>query len=269
MNLEAKIKKINTLKNQLDSRLTDQGPWDSEFLEKVKIDFTYASNNLEGNPITYGQTIQILKDFVARKDTSLGDFLDILNHKSVLDIVFENYTSTEISESNIKRLHKELMKNPAQWSSDIHYDPGKYKIFENRTYRSTGKEHIYAPPKEVSSAMNQLISETNRLLREVNIKDIDRHPIAIANRFHFQFLNHIHPFGDGNGRIARIFMNLILLQNGYPPIFVTKVDKSKYLNCFVEEEKTPGAMLDFMADQLIKSLKSKLENTPKRSPDLR
>jgi Fic family protein len=71
------------------------------------------------------------------------------------------------------------------------------------------------------------------------------------------FLNHIHPFGDGNGRIARIFMNLILLQKGLPPIFIKEVDKKDYLDCFTNEEKHPGIMLEFMTARLIESLKSK------------
>ncbi|HEY0175193.1 MAG TPA: Fic family protein, partial [Pedobacter sp.] len=82
-------------------------------------------------------------------------------------------------------------------------------------------------------------------------------PLSIATRFHFVFLNHIHPFGDGNGRIARIFMNLILLQKGFPPIFIKEVDKRDYLECFTEEEKHPGAMLEFMTARLIESLKLK------------
>ena len=224
-------------------------------LGKVKVDFTYASNNLEGNKISYGQTIQILKDFVSPKYTSISDYLDILNHKKVLDLVFGNYQSEHITENNIKKLHKELMKNPAQWADDTYCDPGKYKIFENRTYRSGGKEHLYAQPEEVQSAMELLIRETNEAL-DINSTNIEFHPLSIATRFHFVFLNHIHPFADGNGRIARIFMNLILLQKGFPPIFIKEVDKRDYLECFTKEEKHSGAMLEFMTARLIESLKS-------------
>ncbi|WP_442591596.1 Fic family protein [Pedobacter sp. AW31-3R] len=256
MAIEDQFKKINALQKQILKLEPDPVIWNQDYLEKVKVDFTYASNNLEGNKISHGQTVQILKDFVSPKDTSISDYLDILNHKKVLDLVFENYQSERITESNIKKLHKELMKNPAQWADDTYCDPGKYKIFENRTYRSDGKEHLYAAPEEVQTAIELLIRETNEALN-FNSTDIGFHPLSIATRFHFVFLNHIHPFGDGNGRIARIFMNLILLQKGFPPIFIKEVNKRDYLECFTEEEKHPGAMLEFMTARLIESLKLK------------
>lgn len=256
MAIEDQFRKINALQKQILKLVPEPVKWDQEYLEKVKVDFTYASNSLEGNKISHGQTIQILKDFVNPKDTSISDYLDILNHKKVLDLVFENYQSERITESNIKKLHKELMKNPAQWADDTYCDPGKYKIFENRTYRFNGKEHLYAEPEEVRVAMELLIRETNEAL-DINSTDIEFHPLSVATRFHFVFLNQIHPFGDGNGRIARIFMNLILLQKGLPPIFIKEVDRRDYLECFTEEEKRPGAMLEFMAARLIESLKSK------------
>lgn len=257
MAIEDQFTIINRLQNQILKLEPYPEQWDHEYLEKIKVDFTYASNNLEGNKISHGQTIQILRDFVSPKDAAVSDYLDILNHKKVLDIVFENYASEQITENNIKKLHRELMKNPAQWGDDVYYDPGKYKLFENRTYRSDGKEHLYAAPEDVPAAMALLINETNGALKNASVKSIELHPLTIATRFHFVFLNHIHPFGDGNGRIARIFMNLILLQRGLPPIFISQVDKKLYLECFTQEEKTQGSMLEFMASRLIESLKAK------------
>jgi Fic family protein len=257
MVIEDQFKTINRLQNQILKLAPHPEKWDEEYLDKVKVDFTYASNHLEGNKISHGQTVQILKDFVSPKDAAVSDYLDILNHKKVLDIVFENYASEQITEGNIKKLHRELMKNIAQWGDDVYYDPGKYKIFENRTYRSDGKEHLYADPDDISSAVASLIKETNEALKNVDSKNIESHPLTIATRFHFVFLNQIHPFGDGNGRIARIFMNLILLQSGFPPIFINQMDKKQYLECFTQEEKKEGAMLEFMAIRLIESFKAK------------
>ncbi|KIA95140.1 hypothetical protein OC25_07330 [Pedobacter kyungheensis] len=264
MAIEDQFKIINRLQKQILKLEPQPEQWDKEYLERVKIDFTYASNNLEGNKITHGQTIQILKDFISPKDVAVSDYLDILNHKKVLDIVFENYTAEQITESNIKKMHKELMKNPAQWGDDVYYDPGKYKLFENRTYRVDGKEHLYLAPDEVASAMGTLINETNKALKNIDSKKIEKHPLHVATRFHFVFLNQIHPFGDGNGRIARIFMNLILLQHGFPPIFINQVDKRLYLDCFTKEEQKEGSMLEFMADRLIESLKVKRKHLLKK-----
>ncbi|TKC08543.1 Fic family protein [Pedobacter frigoris] len=257
MSIEKKLNKINVLQRQIQKKSSNQEKWNADFIEQVKIDFTFSSNKLEGNSITYGQTIQILKDFITPKDASVSDFLDIVNHKKVLDAVFENYESEQITEANIKKLHKELMKSFVQWSDGIHPNPGSYKIMDNRTYRSNGKEHIYLNPEDVLVAMAKLIDETNEALKSINIKSLTHHPLTIATNFHYQFLNIIHPFGDGNGRLARIFMNLILLQQGFPPIFIKVIDKTEYFDCFTKEEKIPGTMLDFMADRMIESLKEK------------
>lgn len=162
MDILAKLKKIDRLKKKLDNFNISED-WDHDFIEKVKIDFTYNSNKIEGNALTYGQTLQLLKEFVAPKNTSTGDCLDILNHQQVLDEVFEQYQATEITEANIRRLHKVLMQSPDQWADSIHYDPGKYKILENVTIRPSGKVHYYNQPEEVSSALADLIKETNNV----------------------------------------------------------------------------------------------------------
>lgn len=154
MTIDSKLKKINSLHLEIRNLSSPQA-WDSDFLEKIKIDFTYNSNKIEGNKISHGQTIQLLRDFITPKNASSRDILDIVNHKKVLDLIFENYNTKEITESNIKKLHKELMKGWEQWSDSTYYDPGKYKMFENLTTRSTGKIHYYTQPDQVYEKMRQ------------------------------------------------------------------------------------------------------------------
>jgi len=126
------------------------------------------------------------------------------------------------------------------------------------TYRSTGKIYYYLSPNQVPEAMERLLQHINELLKEANVLDADKHPLAIATFFHQQFLNVIHPFSDGNGRIGRIFTNLILLKNGYPPIFIKEIDRDDYLKRFELSDNDINPMLDFMADRLIESLEEKL-----------
>jgi Fic family protein len=124
------------------------------------------------------------------------------------------------------------------------------------------------PPKDWDQAFLQkvkieftykLIRETNAKLSNSDASDLDRHPLTIAVFFHQRFLNEIHPFDDGNGRIGRIFTNLILIKKGYPPLFIQDVDRLEYLRRFELTEKEPNAMLDFLADRLIESLRAKIE----------
>lgn len=258
MNIAEKFRLINGLKSKIDE-LGPRKDWDDAFFRKVKLDFTYNSNKLEGNTLTYGQTIKLLQELVAPKNAAPGELLDIINHQKILDFVFTNYRSQSFSVENIKGLHGELMKAPEQWTEDGDYSPGQFKSFENMTTRSTGKIYTYLLPNQVPQAMEKLVQHINDLLKEVDILNADKHPLTVATYFHQQFLNVIHPFSDGNGRIGRIFTNLVLLKNGYPPIFIKEIDRSEYLKCFELSDNDINPMLDFMADRLIESLEEKLK----------
>ncbi|MEI9910800.1 MAG: Fic family protein [Bacteroidota bacterium] len=107
--------------------------------------------------------------------------------------------------------------------------------------------------------MDELILKTNQLLQNTNVNNAGLHALSIATFFHQQFLNVIHPFSDGNGRIARIFMNIILLKNGYPPIFIKEVNRQDYLKRFEISDNDMTPMLDFMGDRLVESLQEKSE----------
>lgn len=255
--VEKKIAQINSLKTQISALKTDTD-WNDAFLEKVKVDFTYNSNKIEGITLSYGQTLKLLKDFVTPQNAAPGELLDLINHQKVLDNVFKNYRSEAFSIDNIKVLHGELMKDLAQWNDDSLYSPGRYKLFENVTVRNTGKIHTYLLPAEVPGAMNRLIDDINSRLSDVDENDIEKHPLTIATFFHQQFLNKIHPFNDGNGRIGRLFTNLILLKQGYPPLFIKDLDRDEYLKRFEQSDTDLVPMLDFLADRLIESLKIKL-----------
>jgi Fic family protein len=256
MSITEKLKLIDTLKSKIEE-LKPGKDWDEAFLKKVKFDFTYTSNKLEGNTLTYEQTIKLLRDFVTPRDATVGEVLDMINHQKILDSIFINYRSREISVEYIKEMHRELMEDSAQWADDGLYSPGQYKSFENVTVRSTGKIHTYLLPSNVAKAMEELVYYTNESLKKADTKDTNKHPLTTATYFHHQFLNRIHPFSDGNGRIGRIFTNLILLKNGYPPVFIKEVNRDEYLKRFELSDNDITAMLDFMADRLIESLEEK------------
>jgi Fic family protein len=204
MRVAEKLTHINSLKGKIDE-LMPQKDWDDAFFRKIKIDFTYSTNKLEGSTLTYGQTIKLLKDFVTPKDATTGEVLDMINHQAILDNIFSNYRSQNLSEENIKELHRQLMKDTAQWSDDGLYSPGQYKSFENMTIRPTGKIHTYIPPDQVAVAMEELIRATNNLLGDIDVNNTQKHPLTTATWFHQQFLNFIHPFSDVTAGLAESF----------------------------------------------------------------
>ena len=125
MKIFEKLQAINILKGNADD-LAPQKDWNQDFLERVKIEFTYNSNKIEGNTITYGQTVKLLQDLVTPRNATAGEVLDMVNHQMVLNLVFGNYHSKDISEESIKELHSALMKNIEQWSDDGLYRRNGY-----------------------------------------------------------------------------------------------------------------------------------------------
>lgn len=172
--IERKIQEINSLKHQIAVH-TSNDYWNDAFLERVKVDFTYNSSKIEGITLSYGQTIKLLKDCVTPQNAAPGEILDLVNHQRILDNIFKNYRSENLSVENIKILHQELMKNLEQWNDDSLYSPGKFKLFENFTARSNGKIHAYLQPSDVAEAMDKLVESTNQKLQAVNISNIDSH----------------------------------------------------------------------------------------------
>ena len=92
----------------------------------------------------------------------------------------------------------------------------------NHVKTITGEIHYYATPEETPAKMNDLMDWYNAAAADASI-----HPAVVAALFHHKFVA-IHPFDDGNGRLARILMNLILMQNGYPPVVVKQDNRDTY-----------------------------------------
>lgn len=84
------------------------------------------------------------------------------------------------------------------------------------------------------------------------------HPLLIASSFHQQFID-IHPFGDGNGRMARILTNLILMVCNYAPIIIRTENREEYYQVLNESSATdPTEIAIFFGNLLIQSLEMTL-----------
>ena len=100
---------------------------------------------------------------------------------------------------------------------------GEYKKQANHVRTPTGEIHYYATPEETPAKMGDLL----RWYRDEEAKGVT-HPVEIAARFHHCFTA-IHPFDDGNGRMSRLLMNLILMQKQYPPVVIRIGERDLYL----------------------------------------
>ena len=144
-----------------------------------------------------------------------------------------------LTRSFIRNLHKVLLKEPYE-NDAITPDGqpikrriaiGEYKTHPNNVRTSTGEIYYFTPPEQVKSAMSDLIDWYRRQ------EDEGEHPIVIAATFHYRFIR-IHPFDDGNGRMVRLLMNMILIKHGYTVAVVPVEEREQYIGMLEQADKT-------------------------------
>ena len=225
------IDKINSLKLELDTL----GPIKEEFAKKLKkkfrLEFNYNSNHLEGNTLTYGQTELLLLFDKSSGDVPVSDLEEMKAHDSALRKIEElaNDPDQPLTEKFIRELNKIiLVKDFWKDAVDLNGNPtrkriiiGEYKSMPNSVRLKNGEIHEYPSPEETPALMSDLIDWYRTGTETI-------HPVQLAAEFHYRFVC-IHPFDDGNGRVARLAMNYILLKSGYPPVIIKSDDKESYL----------------------------------------
>jgi Fic family protein len=215
--------------------------WGEKEKEAIRNNFTYHSTKIEGLTLTYGQTIKFLKDNIVRPGMKIKDVYDLKNHRDVLDKIFSAFEETNLSEQTIKNLHRELMKDDAQWEvQDALLAPaGHYKTEDNFTLRPNGQYHMYLEYLKVPGAIRNLVQETQQQLSEGQEwrqeQNYWKHPLTVIAVFHYRFLQ-IHPFSDGNGRLARLLTTLLLLKHQLPPIIIREEERRIYFKALIDSE---------------------------------
>jgi len=225
------LEKVEELKAELDGLRPLDAEAEARIMQKFRLDWNYHSNNLEGNSLTYGETKALILFGITAQGKPLKDHFEITGHNEainwVLDLVKDESDLTEVF---IRELHTLVLKEPYfidAVTSDGQptrrkIEVGEYKTQPNHVVTSTGETFYFAAPQETPAKMQELV-EWFRAERQK--PDVD--PIVLSALFHYRFIR-IHPFDDGNGRVARILMNFILMQFGYPPVIIKTEDKENY-----------------------------------------
>ncbi|SEG59596.1 Fic/DOC family protein [Halpernia humi] len=203
---------------------------EDKVFQKLKLDWNYNSNAIEGNQLSYGETIAFLNFGLTAKGKPFKDHLDIKGHNEAIQFMLQLIKENRpLSENDIKDLHKIILVEP-YFSTTISPEGidfqkeikiGQYKTSPNHVKTISGDIHYYTNPEEVPFKMNELLE----WLKEAEKDNL--HPILLSAIFHHKFTA-IHPFDDGNGRLARIISNFILLQHQYPVIVIKNKDKNQY-----------------------------------------
>lgn len=180
--------------------------------EEFLVEFTYNSNAIEGNTLTLQETALVLEG-VTIDQKPLKDHLEAVGHRDAF-LYIQQLVSDKvaISERVIKEVHSLVLISR----------PDDRGVYRRIPVKIMGAHHEPPQPYLVPKLMESLI---------VGQKAVRRHPIENAALFHLDFEG-IHPFIDGNGRTGRLILNLMLMQQGYPPINVKFADRKRYYACF-------------------------------------
>ena len=195
---------------------------------------TYHSNSIEGSTLTEPDTAAILFDNAALPNKSLTEQLEVKNHQTALNYLFDHVVKKEkIDEALVLKLHSILMNG-------VRPDAGLYR---NHAVRITGVNlptaNYMSVPKLILEVMNQ-------------ITNIEKDIITLSTGVHSKF-EQIHPFGDGNGRIGRLLMNAILLEANFAPAVILQQQKQLYYTYLYKAQTTEdqSQLENFLCDAVV------------------
>lgn len=212
---------------------------------RFTVDFNYNSNHIEGNTLTYGQTeILLLFDKVIG-EANLKDVQDMTASNVTLKIMKDEalVKGSPLTQNFIRALHHTLLREdytvyknlPGGMQTSYTIHAGKYKTRPNSVITRYGDRFEYASPEETPSLMTDLVDWYNQAESEGKLS-----PVELATLFHYRYIR-IHPFEDGNGRIARLLVNYILTRHDYPMIVVRSRHKNVYLEALHQADLIVGS----------------------------
>ena len=258
MALNELLAHVDTLRDQLDALRPLDPDQEARLVQKLNLEWNYHSNAIEGNTLTLGETRAFLLYGITAQGKPFRDYLDIKGHNEAIRYLEDLVRGGEVlTEALIRELHRVLLVEaydvdaitpdgrPARRRIAI----GCYKTAPNHVRTTTGETHFYATPQETPALMGELMAWYRR---EAKMGEL--HPLVLAATFHYRFVA-IHPFDDGNGRMARLLTNLILMQHGFVAVVIPLEARGDYLLAL--EQADAGDLADFvelMGRELIRSL---------------
>ena len=212
---------------------------------RFTIDFNYNSNHIEGNTLTYGQTEILLLFGKIVGEADVRDVHEMTASNVGLKMMKEEalLKETPLTQHFIRTLHKTLLREdytvyrtlPGGVHTSYVIHAGQYKTRPNSVITRYGDRFEYATPEETPALMSDLVDWYNDAEKSGKFT-----PIELAAIFHYRYIR-IHPFEDGNGRIARLMVNYILTRHNYPMIVVRSRKKKEYLEALHRTDLTVGA----------------------------
>ena len=241
-----RLARIAALKAELDALRAANPAGTPNFDHSTDLELTFTSNAIEGNTLTALETTLVIEQGITIGGKPLRDHLEAIDHFEALAYVRHLARHAQpLTENDIRSLHRLVLLRSNPDLAGRYAQQGRYVLTE------TG-HHAFPAPAEIPALMQDFVTELHAA---------EPGP-ATAFDAHRRLVD-IHPFDDGNGRTARLLMNLLLLQAAYPPVAIRPIDRPAYLTALQQAQAGhgPQAFATLMATRLEASLIDAIEAT--------
>lgn len=228
------LDKVDKYQVALDQLRPFEGETLKQLRDYYRIRFTWSSNALEGNTLTLSETKVILEDGLTVGGKPLLYTLEALGHSDAYSFMFELMNDDAIMENDALNLHRMFYR---------HIDENRAGQYRTEPVMILGSQYPVCPVCDIEEKMKELFCWA-RESRE------DYHPVEFAALLHKRFV-FIHPFIDGNGRIARLLMNTALLQDGYMLATIDTPHRGQYIQCLEAAHEDDEPFLCFIAERVL------------------
>ena len=212
------FKRIDSLRAQADAHRPMTGVALQRLREYYRVGLTWSSNALEGNSLSLIETKVIVEDGLTVAGKPMREVLEATGHAAAFDRMMQLVQGKEIAEETIRELHRLFY---------FAIDSERAGQYRQEQVFISGSEHKPPSPLQVPKKMTALFRQAPKQRKK-------SHAVSFAAWLHLQLVS-IHPFIDGNGRTARLAMNLALIQDGYPVTIIPPIRRMEYIRALERE----------------------------------
>lgn len=235
------LERINQARDKIQSIQHLYGVSAQQYQDYYRIVLTYTSNALEGNTLTESETKVVLEEGITIAGKPLKDHLEALGHSEAYDFILQCMHGHSFSEEEIKRLHYLFYHKMSEQEAGV---------YRTKQVFISGSQYPVPTPDKIEQLMSDFIACQTELKQKY-------HPVEYAALVHKEFV-FIHPFIDGNGRVARLLMNLVLLQQGYTIAVIPPVVRAQYIQALERAHVDDRPFIDFIAQRVYETQKDYL-----------
>ena len=235
------LSRAEDLKKQIDLFRPFESSMLSQIRQYYKIGLTWSSNALEGNSLTESETKVLLEDGLTVGGKPIRDYYEATGHAKAYEYMYDLSKDRALSESDIQTLHRLFYGQ---------LDSRYAGIYRDQKAIITGSKYPLTSPEKIGNEMHKYIEWFATSEKSL-------HPVELAALAHKKFV-FIHPFVDGNGRVARLIMNISLMRNGYTIAIIPPVLRGDYIGFLEKAHEDDSDFINFIASRIIETQKELL-----------